>query len=191
MSVPSVGNLISYYSNPLVKHRLESVGIVYDFPSSTRPSCMACGYVESVQRAHIVPRSSGMFNCDHATNIHLLCPRCHAESEGLSILAGVDSSDLSFGLKSLRYGLLPYYDWMKWVQSSRYRRWQRWLYMWYVRVGRGNPRRFANDVFRLKGVSGMADWETQNYVVSIIRSEQALTDSALEVEDLSPEEVAV
>ena len=168
MSMPSVSNLISYYSRPPVRGLLESVGIVYDFPSSTRPSCMACGYVEVVQRAHIIPKSANAampdWERDWESNIHLLCPNCHAESEGVALR-----------------GMLPYYNWMRWVNNNRYKRWQRWMYEWYLKSDEANPRVFAVEVFKLDGVEGVPYWEAQRYVVSTIRKERALDNGQKEV----------
>lgn len=43
--------------------------------------CFACGRTDALQRAHILPRSYG--GTDEAFNLHMLCPKCHVESENL------------------------------------------------------------------------------------------------------------
>jgi hypothetical protein len=163
MKTPSVRSLIRYYGNPEVRRSLQNIGITYDFPSSTRPNCMACGYVESVHRAHIIPKHMLPYNADWESNVHLLCPNCHAESEGLAVR-----------------GWLAYYNWMKWVNSNRYKRWQRWMYEWYLRSDIANPRLFATDVFKLDGVENMPYWEAQRYVVACIQKERDLDNSQKE-----------
>jgi len=45
-------------------------------------ACMACGWDIRPQRAHIIARSEGGGN--EPSNIHLLCPNCHLESETLN-----------------------------------------------------------------------------------------------------------
>ena len=42
-------------------------------------ACFACGWNGSLERAHIVPRCEG--GSDEADNLHLLCGRCHHDSE--------------------------------------------------------------------------------------------------------------
>ena len=43
--------------------------------------CFACGLHGEVQRAHILARQEG--GNDTVENLHLLCPKCHVESEYL------------------------------------------------------------------------------------------------------------
>jgi len=46
-------------------------------------SCFACGNIKNIERCHIVPM---LFGGDHdPQNLHLLCGRCHLESEGLRL----------------------------------------------------------------------------------------------------------
>lgn len=108
--------LIQYWSQPYIKSWMGKLGIRYQFPSSNTKSCMACGYLEKVERAHIVPSSWG--GGDECSNVHLLCPNCHKESEGLG-----------------RNGRsLIYYKWMAWVNRQRYRHWSEWMYEWYLKL---------------------------------------------------------
>lgn len=58
---------IPYTSNHQVKEKL---------------ACFACGFPFHVHRAHIEPKWVG--GSDQESNLHLLCPSCHVESEGLS-----------------------------------------------------------------------------------------------------------
>ena len=44
--------------------------------------CFACGWLRPLHRAHITARCNG--GSDAPSNIHLLCRRCHATSEGLA-----------------------------------------------------------------------------------------------------------
>lgn len=43
--------------------------------------CFACGFDLKIERCHIVPKQFG--GQDDVSNLHLLCPNCHAESENL------------------------------------------------------------------------------------------------------------
>jgi HNH endonuclease len=49
--------------------------VIYKAPNF----CFACGIRGGTQRAHIEPRQKG--GTDTADNLHLLCPKCHLESE--------------------------------------------------------------------------------------------------------------
>lgn len=42
-------------------------------------ACFACGQHRGLQRCHIQPKRDG--GSDDVSNIHLLCPNCHIESE--------------------------------------------------------------------------------------------------------------
>lgn len=50
--------------------------------------CFKCGFDLFTIRAHILPRCEG--GSDTASNIHLLCDRCHVNSEELSEKAYFD-----------------------------------------------------------------------------------------------------
>lgn len=47
-----------------------------------RGICFACGFIRPLARAHITARVEG--GSDDASNLHLLCRRCHTTSEYLS-----------------------------------------------------------------------------------------------------------
>lgn len=51
-----------------------------DVPFSEE-QCFACGDTYIIERCHIIPRNSG--GTDLVNNIHLLCKKCHIESEFL------------------------------------------------------------------------------------------------------------
>ena len=44
-----------------------------------QPFCFACGLHGELNRAHILARQEG--GSDEIENLHLLCPKCHVESE--------------------------------------------------------------------------------------------------------------
>ena len=44
--------------------------------------CFACGTIGFLERCHILARCCG--GSDETNNLHLLCPECHIESEGIS-----------------------------------------------------------------------------------------------------------
>ncbi len=47
--------------------------------------CFACGHCDfKPERAHIIPRSK--YGLNTVENLHMLCPLCHEDSEGLSTL---------------------------------------------------------------------------------------------------------
>lgn len=50
--------------------------------SISENECFCCGRIGKLERAHIVPIINGGKN--DADNIHLLCPNCHADSEGIN-----------------------------------------------------------------------------------------------------------
>lgn len=50
---------------------------------ATTSHCWCCGYPQlRLERAHITPRCMG--GSDEPSNLHLLCSRCHVETEGLN-----------------------------------------------------------------------------------------------------------
>jgi hypothetical protein len=65
--------------------------------------CFACGD-RGVQRAHIIPRCYG--GSDDIDNIHLLCARCHAESEGHR----------------------SYWTWLHWKRKNEWKCWDKHLW---------------------------------------------------------------
>jgi hypothetical protein len=81
-SLPSKESIHNYWKSGDGHRVLISYGI--EIPDQTKfngdkvIACFACGRSE-VQRCHIVAVSSG--GSDYASNLHLLCPRCHVESE--------------------------------------------------------------------------------------------------------------
>lgn len=56
--------------------------VQFDSFGKTKLDCFACGSSENIQRCHIDARSVG--GNDEVSNLHLLCARCHVESEMLS-----------------------------------------------------------------------------------------------------------
>lgn len=77
INMPSKKRIFKYWQEDpegvFKKHGIDIDGI-YD--------CFACGFDSQVQRAHIIAISEGGDNA--VSNIHLLCPNCHVESEILS-----------------------------------------------------------------------------------------------------------
>jgi len=67
-------------------------------------SCFACGNNRYLEVCHIVPRVFG--GSDDASNLHILCKRCHGESEALK----------------------AYWLWLRW---KRFNEWQSYQYHLY------------------------------------------------------------
>lgn len=69
--------------------------------------CFACGnFLRGLHRAHINPLILGGSNS--ADNIHLLCPSCHAESEGIN----------------------NYWNWIKYKRFNEWKYPQEHLFLW-------------------------------------------------------------
>lgn len=68
--------LISKYGWDVFDYVYEGLGI-----KDGGDVCFACHCTAKTQRAHIMARCDG--GTDEVDNIHLLCPSCHAESEGI------------------------------------------------------------------------------------------------------------
>lgn len=72
-NMPSRKAIASYWFD-----RFEDIDVGID-PDGE--SCFACGDGLYLERAHIIPRANG--GGDGADNLHILCAKCHLESEGL------------------------------------------------------------------------------------------------------------
>ncbi len=58
--------------------------------------CFACGSCIDIQRCHIIPHWCG--GSGDSSNIHLLCAKCHVESEGIK----------------------PYWTWLNWKRKNEW-----------------------------------------------------------------------
>ena len=72
-SMPSAEAICDYWSNDI---RLQNRSMMTDI-------CWMCGRISKLERAHIVPKCKG--GPDDASNLHLLCPGCHKETENIEI----------------------------------------------------------------------------------------------------------
>lgn len=86
--------LIFYYNKYSMDIYYDSF---YDNPDEVTNTCFACGSWYGTQRAHIKAVTIGGSN--ELSNLHLLCPECHLESEHY------DNED-------------DYFEWFKYKDSS-------------------------------------------------------------------------
>jgi hypothetical protein len=75
--MPSKRKIRTHWANTLISlGKFDSRSEVFD------DACFACGlYSKGLERAHIRARCIG--GSDDVENIHLLCGRCHRDSEGM------------------------------------------------------------------------------------------------------------
>ena len=55
----------------------------HDIFGKTKFDCFACGDILKIQRCHILAKTLG--GLDDASNLHLLCSKCHVESEFITV----------------------------------------------------------------------------------------------------------
>lgn len=77
--MPTVATIKRTWARWLIR-----VGKIKSVAEADRDFCWVCGFDDGMpmERAHILARSAG--GNDTPDNIHMLCGRCHAESEWIS-----------------------------------------------------------------------------------------------------------
>jgi len=76
-NMPAKKDILRYWSSPTPEFEEFEIEI-----NPSNPDCFACGDYLQVQRCHISPVNKGGSN--DVSNIHLLCNKCHAESEDMT-----------------------------------------------------------------------------------------------------------
>lgn len=70
--MPPIHEIVAYWS-----HHMDECGLNVDLAEASE-RCWRCGYKSKLERCHIVP--SSLHGPDTASNLVLLCSRCHREA---------------------------------------------------------------------------------------------------------------
>ncbi len=118
----------------ILKNYAITVHVQQDVEGKVKIDCFACGSTLDIQRCHIQAKSTG--GSDDESNLHLLCAKCHIESEMLS------------GER--------YWVWLKNMTEEHWMPFTEHIYSRRQKIGYSDLK--AYEIYRQSGISGLLEY---------------------------------